>query len=384
MNRHLSITSTGLLLLGLLLMLAACNRQPTDIFLPIVIGEATAEATILDTPAATPTDLPVTRTVVPLTTPVSTVVSLFTPSAPTGTFVAPPGGGMPGIIIRTPRAVGTHSTPRAAGTRSAIGIILPTPGPPQPTPMPTAIPSMTPTTVFRNYLALIVSQLQQSRPPTDTPIPTTPVPAPIVVTLSPPPISTATLTPTATSGTPTATATPFTGNVRLLPRDPVTVAGVIPVVAYADPDNVLGKDWSNFYAPFTTNSDFVRIYASEESRIFGPALALTSTDQWAEGVCMVPSSFVGVQFWGDENDGWARVLVDGTERWRGNTYGQSPQLFVRFLEISNLAAAPHVVRIEPLGQPGINTPNGNIHVSIYAVVCGLPVESEIFVPILQR
>lgn len=375
MNRHFSITSMGLFML--LLVLVACNRQPTDIFLPIVIGEATAAPTILDTPAATPTDLPVTQTALASRTPLATATVRATMPAQTRTS----GTVTPAIIIRTPRAVGTRRS--NDGTRTAGGIILPTPGLPQATatPMRTSAttPAATPTTLFRNYLALIVSQLQQSRPPT-----TTPIPAPIVVTPSPPPTLTSTPFPTPTSGTPTSTATPFTGNIRLLERDPVTVAGVLPVVAYADPDNVLQKDWSSFYVQHPTNSEFVRIYASETSRVYGPALALTTTDQWAEGVCMVPSTLVGVQFWGDDNDGWARVLVDGTERWRGNTYGQSPQPFVRFLEISNLPAAPHVIRIEPLGQPGINTAGGNIHVSIYAVVCGLPVASEIFVPILQR
>jgi hypothetical protein len=155
-------------------------------------------------------------------------------------------------------------------------------------------------------------------------------------------------------------------------------------VAYADPDNVMTKDWSDFYAHYPDNSEFVRIYASESSQIYGPAVALTSTTAWAEGVCMVPSTLVGVQFWGDDNDGWARVLVDGIERWRGNTYGRSPLPFVHFLEISGLSSAPHVVRVEPMGQAGTTLPGGNIHVSVYAVVCGLPVASEIFVPILQR
>jgi hypothetical protein len=65
---------------------------------------------------------------------------------------------------------------------------------------------------------------------------------------------------------------------------------------------------------------------------------------------------VGVQFWGDQNDGWARVLVDGTEVWRGSTYGTSGDpaagAYVKYLEISGLATGAHTVRVECLGING--------------------------------
>jgi parallel beta-helix repeat protein len=65
---------------------------------------------------------------------------------------------------------------------------------------------------------------------------------------------------------------------------------------------------------------------------------------------------VGVQFWGDTNDGWARVLVDGVERWRGSVYGSDANwpggAFVKYLQITGLGAGPHTVRVEALGQAG--------------------------------
>lgn len=378
--------ATVVLVCGLSLgLLAACGRA-TDIFPPIEIGVATVAPTILDTPAVTATDLPATPalftstptptvadTVAATITPASTtteaplVIIVRTPSArqrtPAANRLVTPGTG-------TPRAnviVGRRSTPNAqTPVRTAATVI-------------TATPADSASSIFRNYLAIIVSQRRPTPSPTSTVIPTERL-APMVLTNTPQP----TATPTPTSGTSTITPTPFVGTVRLLERDPVDVKGVIPAVAYADPNNVLAKDWSSFYAEYPTNSSFVRLYASESSRVFGPALALTDPTQWAEGVCMVPSTLVGVQFWGDDNDGWARVLVDGIPRWEGNTYGQSPTPFVRFLEISGLSNAPHVIRIEPTGQKGINLPSGNDHVSIYAVVCGVYVETEIFVPLLQR
>ncbi|MCB0105671.1 MAG: hypothetical protein KDE53_07175, partial [Caldilineaceae bacterium] len=283
-----------------------------------------------------------------VTAPAAVQTRLVTP---TGAVTRPPGG--------TPR-VATVGTP-VGGTGA--------------TPLPTlrvTTPTPTPTVLFYRYLAQILAQLQ----PTPTPSPTL-LGVPIVLTPTPPP--TATPIPF-----PTNTPTPFVGSVRLLARGPVPESDLVPAIAYAVPNSRIDKNWSNYYMQQQQNSELVRIYASETARTYDPVLALTRTDEWAEGVCMVGSTMVGVQFWGDENDGWARVLVDGVERWRGNTYGRSPDLFIHFLEVRDLKRAPHVIRVEPLGQPGTTLAGGNSHVSIYAVVCGMPVETEIFVPILQR
>ena len=64
---------------------------------------------------------------------------------------------------------------------------------------------------------------------------------------------------------------------------------------------------------------------------------------------------VGVQFWGDTNDGLCRVLVDGREVWKGDTHGADVNwpggAFVKYLYISGLAPGPHTVRVEFVG-PG--------------------------------
>ena len=351
-------------LLCLLILLTGCNSRPSDIFLPIIIGEATAAPTILDTPVATPTTSRVTRVQTPRVTRITQTPSQRTTTATAGTPVTP-------VVTPIPRTR-VFSTP---GTGTPIGLLPGQVTTPRPTSRPTITlaPTETPTSVFFNYFAIIVAQLQRTVTPTATPMP-----APIVLTPTPHPV-----TPTEV-GTPTNTPTPFTGNIRLLERDPIYEDNWIPVIAYAEPDSRIEKSWSTFYQTQPGNSDLVRIYASDSARVYDPVIALTSTEEWLEGVCMAPSTMVGVQFWGDENDGWARVLVDGVERWRGNTYGRSPELFVRFLEIRDLHSAPHVVRVEPVGQPGTSLSGGNVHVSIYAVVCGLTEQSEIFVPILQR
>lgn len=64
---------------------------------------------------------------------------------------------------------------------------------------------------------------------------------------------------------------------------------------------------------------------------------------------------VGVQFWGDTNDGLCRVLVDGQEVWKGNTYGTDGNwpggAFVKYLYISGLSLEAHTIRVEFVG-PG--------------------------------
>jgi len=361
--------------------ISGCNR-PTDIFLPIVVGEATAVPTVLDLPTATSVASVVARLPTLVDEATATNVQRTTPvqtrgSTPSGTRTPQataqvtrqdtPQSAPQRTIIATRQLVG-RGTPGASGT-AATDIIVTTPIPTVVSETPTV--TQTPTVIFYRYLAQILLQPQPTVMPTNRP-------APIVLTPTPRP---PTVTPTLL---PTNSPTPFTGSVRLLDRDPVFETDLVPVIAYAVPESRIDKDWSDFYTVQRQNSELVRIYASDSTRTYDPVIALTDREQWAEGVCMVSSTMVGVQFWGDENDGWARVLVDGIERWRGNTYGRSPELFVRFLEIRDLQKAPHVIRVEPLGEAGSNLAQGNDHVSIYAVVCGLPVETEIFVPILQR
>jgi hypothetical protein len=79
-------------------------------------------------------------------------------------------------------------------------------------------------------------------------------------------------------------------------------------------------------------------------------LALLQPGQSLEAAASDPVTAVGVQFWGDLNDGWARVLVDGKEVWTGNTYGSDDDPFIRYLQIGGLPRSPHTVRVEHMGQ----------------------------------
>jgi hypothetical protein len=64
-----------------------------------------------------------------------------------------------------------------------------------------------------------------------------------------------------------------------------------------------------------------------------------------------PTSFIGVQFWGDPGDGIAHVYLDGDLVWEGSTEGTDVNYpggaFVNYLQLGNLPNIDnHILRIE--------------------------------------
>jgi hypothetical protein len=72
---------------------------------------------------------------------------------------------------------------------------------------------------------------------------------------------------------------------------------------------------------------------------------------WIEATTDLPFKAIGVQFFGEAQIGWARVLFDGEEVWRGNT----ADLYVKdgrhggYVEITGFEPGPHTIRAESLG-----------------------------------
>ncbi|MGD2162183.1 MAG: FHA domain-containing protein [Anaerolineales bacterium] len=85
-------------------------------------------------------------------------------------------------------------------------------------------------------------------------------------------------------------------------------------------------------------------------------LAMGEPGQYIEIESTVNTTAIGVQLWGDDNDGWARVLVDDEEIWTGEMRGTDNQwpggAFVRYLEIAGLEPGIHNLRFEPTGEGG--------------------------------
>jgi hypothetical protein len=88
-------------------------------------------------------------------------------------------------------------------------------------------------------------------------------------------------------------------------------------------------------------------------------LAMGTLGLWIDATSTQQVTALGVEFWGDQNDGWARVLVDGDEIWRGDTRGADGNwpggAFVRYLEVAGLPLGIHTLRVEPLGEGGSAT-----------------------------
>jgi hypothetical protein len=81
---------------------------------------------------------------------------------------------------------------------------------------------------------------------------------------------------------------------------------------------------------------------------------LIHTGDWIQMETTVPTSSVGVQFWGDTDDGWAKIFVDGEAVWHGNTKGMDEKYpggaYVYYINISSLENKPHTVRVVNDGE----------------------------------
>ena len=89
---------------------------------------------------------------------------------------------------------------------------------------------------------------------------------------------------------------------------------------------------------------------SENSILYGNNRVLWQENDWIEVSTDQPFSSMGVQFLGDHVIGWARVIFDGDEVWRGDT-SRIWSAFGRFggyIEISGYEPGEHILRVERL------------------------------------
>ena len=132
-------------------------------------------------------------------------------------------------------------------------------------------------------------------------------------------------------------------NVTLRDGDARSFAAPPDVIAYANTQHS------------TPPSEFTIVISGNIWR-YNQWIALLDKGNFARATTTVDVTSLGVQFWGDTNDGWARVSVDGSEVWRGNTYGTDAKYpggaFVKYLEISGLASGKHTVSVENMGING--------------------------------
>jgi hypothetical protein len=71
---------------------------------------------------------------------------------------------------------------------------------------------------------------------------------------------------------------------------------------------------------------------------------------WIEATTETPFTAMGIQFFGEQQIGWARVVFDGVEVWRGNTSDLSSKAGRHggYVEISGFTPGKHTIRAESL------------------------------------
>ncbi len=97
-----------------------------------------------------------------------------------------------------------------------------------------------------------------------------------------------------------------------------------------------------------------------------PMVALTSPGSKLEATCAIAASTVGVQFLGDLNDGWAKILVDGEPHWQGNIQGNT-LVYDDYSEIAGLPLGTHLIQVETMMTPGTVQVG---HVTVVTFGCG--------------
>ena len=90
---------------------------------------------------------------------------------------------------------------------------------------------------------------------------------------------------------------------------------------------------------------------SDDSISYGLNRILWGEGSWVEVITELPFSAMGVQIYGDYIIGWARVLFDGQEIWRGDTskiwayQGRNGG----YIEVSDFEPGLHTLRVESMG-----------------------------------
>lgn len=98
----------------------------------------------------------------------------------------------------------------------------------------------------------------------------------------------------------------------------------------------------------------VRISESPDSLGFGVNRVLWGKEQWIEATTELPIESFGVQFLGEHVIGWARVLFDGVEVWRGDTsqIWSKGNVYGGYVEVSGFGDGAHTLRVESLAVGG--------------------------------
>ena len=128
----------------------------------------------------------------------------------------------------------------------------------------------------------------------------------------------------------------------------------VTVTEYGGDSHYFASPPDKFAAPNSANvpsPEGIHISYHDNSIGYGTYRILWHGGDWIEATTELPFTSVGVQFWGPRHQGWARVLFDGTEVWRGLTssLGSKFQYYGGYIDVSNFKPGKHTIRVEGLG-----------------------------------
>ncbi len=95
----------------------------------------------------------------------------------------------------------------------------------------------------------------------------------------------------------------------------------------------------------------IQVSYDPESIPYGTTRVLWWGGDWIEATTDEDFASMGVQFWGAPQSGWARILFDGVEVWRGLTssLGSEQLQYGGYIEFSGFSPGGHTIRVESLG-----------------------------------
>ena len=153
-----------------------------------------------------------------------------------------------------------------------------------------------------------------------------------------------------TADVPTATMTTSPLAVPTTPPKPIIELLTGNALEFSDPPDYIGFANSKYQAPppeiyiATTCQDCWR---------YNQWFTIAGDNTYIEVASNIPVTAMGVQFWGDSNDNWAEVLLDGEAIYQTSVQGEDANwpggAFVRYLSISNLPLGQHTLRVRDVG-----------------------------------
>jgi hypothetical protein len=107
-------------------------------------------------------------------------------------------------------------------------------------------------------------------------------------------------------------------------------------------------------ADYAAPPDGFQIRFAPESTSWYQWRNLENPSHWVEISNTREVTAIGVQFFADSTQGWARLILDGAEIWRGDTYGRWTDGYnwACYVEVSGVAPGAHTMRVENLGMAG--------------------------------